>query len=223
MFEQRYPHIGLCAEHWKAHRLIQGRYRYWAAGPFRDRLVTYDAPDAPKAPPGVLQPPPPPAAPSAARKRVADAPLESEHAKRQQLLEDESLIQMSLPLPNTDRFANPEQARDTEVDPAVTGGAPPVQPDMFADIVVDVPPPLPAPAPDGALPVPSLPPAASSRSSRNKVYTPNPKFFAARNLYSAVYCADVACSEAEYKVEWTRVQADDQDRVKLYEDLSDSA
>ncbi|KAJ7711245.1 hypothetical protein B0H14DRAFT_3172218 [Mycena olivaceomarginata] len=82
-----------------------------------------------------------------------------------------------------------------------------------ADIVVDVPPPPPVPAPDGALPVPSLPPAASSR----KVYTPNPKFFTACNLYLGVYCADVACSEAEYKVEWTRVQADDKDRVKLYE------
>ncbi|KAJ6584187.1 hypothetical protein B0H10DRAFT_2198150 [Mycena sp. CBHHK59/15] len=220
MLEQRYPHIGLCAEHWKAHRLIQGRYQYWAAGPFRDCLVTYDTLDAPEAPPGALPLPPPPAAPSAARKHVADAPLESEHVKRQQLLEDESLIHMSLPPPNTDCFANPEQARDTEVDPAVTGGAPPVQPDMFANIVVDVPPPPPVPAPDGTLPVPSLPPAASSRSSRNKVYTPNPKFFTACNLYSAVYCADVACSEAEYKVEWTRVQADDQDHVKLYEEYA---
>ncbi|KAJ7346216.1 hypothetical protein DFH08DRAFT_870744 [Mycena albidolilacea] len=133
MLKQRYPHIGLCAEHWKAHRLIQGRYRFWAAGPFRDRLVTYDAPNAP---PGALLPPPP-AAPSAARKRVADDPLESEHAKRQQLFEDESLIHMSLPPgdtvppPNTDRFTNPEQARDTEVDPAATGGTPPVQPDML--------------------------------------------------------------------------------------------
>ncbi|KAJ6621289.1 hypothetical protein B0H10DRAFT_1945375 [Mycena sp. CBHHK59/15] len=218
MLEQRYPHIGLCAEHWKAHRLIQGRYRYWA-GPFRDRLVTYNALEAPPGAP----PPPPPAAPLVARKRVADDPLESEHAKRQQLLEDESLIQMSLPpgdtvpRPDTDRV-NPEQARDTRIDPAVTGGtdgAPPVQPDMFTNIVVNVPPPPPTLTPDAAHPVPSLPPAASLRSSKNKVYTPNPN-----NLYSAVYCADVACSEAEYKLEWTRVQADDPDRVKLYEEYA---
>jgi hypothetical protein len=93
MLEQRYPHIGLCTEHWKAHRLIQGRYRYWAGGPFRDRLVTYDAPDTPEAPPGaLLLPLPPPAAPLVARKRVAEDPLESEHAKRQQLLEGVSHV-----------------------------------------------------------------------------------------------------------------------------------
>jgi hypothetical protein len=40
----------------------------------------------------------------------------------------------TVPPPNTDRFVNPEQARDTGIDPAgtgATGGAPPVQPDML--------------------------------------------------------------------------------------------
>ncbi|KAJ6560668.1 hypothetical protein B0H10DRAFT_2445901 [Mycena sp. CBHHK59/15] len=31
MLELRYPHLGLCVEHWKALRIVQDRYRFWAA------------------------------------------------------------------------------------------------------------------------------------------------------------------------------------------------
>ncbi|KAF7349158.1 hypothetical protein MVEN_01438100 [Mycena venus] len=98
-----------------------------------------------------------------------------------------------------------------------TDGALPMQPDMFDDIVVEPPPAPPASTPGSAPVPPPPPPATTSRTSKGKLCAPHPKHFTARNLHLAVYCVDDPCSEAEYKVEWSRLQSEDAGHIKVYE------
>jgi len=252
MLELRYPHLGLCVEHWKALRIVQDRYRFWAA-PFRDRLISYDTPVPGPPSPGPLPPggpPPPPPAASMAHKRAADDSADSERAKkRQELLNDSSLIQIpppsdervpppntepntlladveqsTVPPPNTEPNTEPntllvnvEQSTDVVPDAGGADGAPPVQPDMFDDIVVGPPPAPPASTPGSASAPPPPPPLTTSHVSKGKLCAPHSKHFTARNLHLTVYCVDVPCSEAEYKIEWSRLQSEDAARVKVYE------
>ncbi|KAJ6632075.1 hypothetical protein B0H10DRAFT_1937783 [Mycena sp. CBHHK59/15] len=267
MLELRYPHLGLCVEHWKALRIVQDRYRFWAA-PFRDRLISYDAPVPGLPPPGPSPPgapPPPPPSASMAHKCAADDSADSERAKkRQELLNDPLLIQIPppsderVPLPNTEpdtlladveqstvpppntepdmllpdveqstvpppntepntSLVNVEQSTDVVPDAGGADGAPPMQPDMFDDIVVEPPPAPPAYTPGSAPAPPPPPPVMMSRVSKGKLCAPHSKHFTARNLHLAVYCVDVPCSEAEYKIEWSRLQSEDAAHVKVYE------
>ncbi|KAJ7342980.1 hypothetical protein DFH08DRAFT_963001 [Mycena albidolilacea] len=165
MLELRYPHRGLCVEHWKALRIIQDRYRFWAA-PFRDRLISYDAPVPGLPPPG----PSPPDTSSLGRE----------------------------------------------------GPAPPVQPDMFDDIVVEPPPAPPASTPGSAPAPPPPPPVMTLHVSKGKLCTPHSKHFTACNLHLTVYCVDVPCSEADYKIKWSRLQSEDAARVKVYEEYANT-
>ncbi|KAJ7678450.1 hypothetical protein B0H14DRAFT_3536445, partial [Mycena olivaceomarginata] len=266
MLELRYPHLGLCVEHWKALRIVQDRYRFWAA-PFRDRLISYDAPVPGTPPPGPSPPgvpPPLPPTASMAHKRAANDSADSERAKKRQELLNDSLLtripppservpppetepdtlladveqstvpppntepntlladveQSTVPPPNTEPntlLVNVEQSTDVVPDSGGADGAPPVQPDMFDDIVVEPPPAPPVSTPGSAPAPPPPPPVTTSRVSKGKLCAPNSKHFTARNLHLAVYCADVPCSEAEYKIEWSRLQSEDAARVKLYE------
>ncbi|KAJ6561018.1 hypothetical protein B0H10DRAFT_2201018 [Mycena sp. CBHHK59/15] len=125
MLELRYPHLGLCVEHWKVLRIVQDRYRFWAA-PFRNRLISYDAPVPGPPPPGPSPPgapPPPPPSASMAHKRAADDSADSERAKkRQELLNDPLLIQ--IPPPSDERVPPPNTEPDIGDDDLVgEGGA----------------------------------------------------------------------------------------------------
>jgi hypothetical protein len=100
--EQRYPHLGLCVEHWKALRLIQDRYRFWAV-PVHERLINFDDDDAATAAHAataasgsVPVPPAPPvgdASSAAGNKRTGDDDLgDAERAKRRQILQGVSTV-----------------------------------------------------------------------------------------------------------------------------------
>ncbi|KAJ7820012.1 hypothetical protein B0H14DRAFT_3876438 [Mycena olivaceomarginata] len=117
--------------------------------------------------------------------------------------------------PNT-LLVNVEQSTDVVPNAGGADGAPPVQPDMFDDIVVEPPPAPPASTPGSAPAPPPPPPVMTSRVLKGKLCMPHSKHFTARNLHLAVYCVDVPCSEAEYKIEWSCLQSEDAARVKKY-------
>ncbi|KAJ7875743.1 hypothetical protein B0H14DRAFT_3130643 [Mycena olivaceomarginata] len=222
MLELRYPHLGLCVEHWKALRIVQDRYRFWAA-PFRDRLISYDAPVPGPPPPGPSPPgapPPPPPAASMAHKHAADDSADSEFLAHPDTsssdkrvpppnTEPDTLLadveQSTVPPPNTEPntlLVNVEQSTDVVPDAGGADGAPLMQPDMFDDIVVEPPPAPPASTPGSAPAPPPPPPVTTSRVSKGKLV---------RATFKAFYCP------AEYKIEWSRLQSEDAARVKVYE------
>ncbi|KAJ6612935.1 hypothetical protein B0H10DRAFT_2277578 [Mycena sp. CBHHK59/15] len=116
--------------------------------------------------------------------------------------------QSTIPPPNTEPntlLVNVEQSTDVVPDAGGADGAPP-------------PPPAPPASMPGSAPAPPPPlPVTTSRVSKGKLCVPHSKHFTARNLHLAVYCVDVPCSEAEYKIEWSRLQSEDAARVKVYE------
>ncbi|KAJ6608187.1 hypothetical protein B0H10DRAFT_2227102 [Mycena sp. CBHHK59/15] len=125
---------------------LQDRYRFWAA-PFRDRLISYDAPVPGLPPPGPSPPgapPPPPPSASMAHKRAADDSTDSERAKkRQELLNDPLLIQ--IPPPSDERVPPPNTEPDTLLADVEQSAVPPpnTEPDMLLPDVEQstVPPP----------------------------------------------------------------------------------
>ncbi|KAJ6629983.1 hypothetical protein B0H10DRAFT_2208123 [Mycena sp. CBHHK59/15] len=140
--------------------------------------------------------------------------------------------QSTVPPPNTEPntlLVNVEQSTDVVPDAGGADGAPPMQPRFLFyrfrsiscpssdDIMVEPPPAPPAFTPGSApAPLPPLP-VTMSRVSKGKLCAPHSKHFTARNLHLAVYCVDVPCSEAEYKIEWSCLQSKDAARVKVYE------
>ncbi|KAJ7353652.1 hypothetical protein DFH08DRAFT_956697 [Mycena albidolilacea] len=211
MLKLHYPHLGLCVEHWQVLRIVQDRYRFWAT-PFRDRLISYDTPI-----PGPLLPGPSP--PDSLRIQIpppSDERVLPPNTEPNALLAD--MEQSTVPPPNTEPNALLADM-DTDVVPDADG-TPLVQPNMFDDIVVEPPPTPPASTP-GSAPAPPLPlPVTMSHISKGKLCAPHSKHFTARNLHLAIYCVDVPCSEAEYKIEWSCLQSEDAACVKVYEKLS---
>ncbi|KAJ7675417.1 hypothetical protein B0H14DRAFT_3066780 [Mycena olivaceomarginata] len=129
MLEHRFPYLALCTDHWKALRVISGRYRFWAAKLF-DGTVSDGEDDTA----------------TAGSKRKSS--VKHDTAKRRRVLEDSSLLRLST-LPDDIPVGT---LQEPAVQPVQT---PSTQPSSTPPTVLPVPPPS---TPIAVLPVRAVQP-----------------------------------------------------------------
>ncbi|KAJ7834189.1 hypothetical protein B0H14DRAFT_2798639 [Mycena olivaceomarginata] len=233
MLEHRFPYLALCTDHWKALRVISGRYRFWAAKLF-DGTVSDGEDDTATAVDSSLL-------------RLStlpdDIPVGTLQEPAVQPPSSTPPTVLPVPPPSTPiavlpvRAVQPVQTLSTQASstPPTLGELEAQEDDLFANVVVR--PPLSAavffaavssapassasPPAGGLSTAPSPPPLApAGGSDASKACRPTPTHFTPRNLCMAVYADDVGGSTADFNAYWSSQVADSSLSIQAYETYS---